>query len=87
MLYTPFSTPSRFVFTYFQFRASYLSIGRLRFHYNDNEYENDIFGADIIISCVLLGFIFVIVVVDDEMEATSCSSRCLQKRNKNNSDI
>ena len=57
-------------------------IGRLRFHYdNDNDYVNTI------ISCVIPGFLLVIVVVDDEIEATSCSSRCLQKRNKNDSDI
>ena len=43
--------------------------------------------ADFIISCVLPGFIFFIVVVDDEIEATSRSSRCLQKRNENDSDI
>ena len=41
----------------------------------------------LIISCILPGFLFVIVVVDDEMEATSHSSLCLQKRNENNSDI
>ena len=43
--------------------------------------------ADIIISSVLPGFIFDIVVVDDEMEATSRSSLCVQKRNENDSDI
>ena len=32
-------------------------------------------------------FIFVIVVVDDEMEATSRSSLCVQKRNENDRDI
>ena len=55
-------------------------IGRLRLYYDD-EYEN------IIISCVLPGFIFLIVVVDDEIEATSRSSRCLQKRNEKDSDM
>ena len=38
--------------------------------------------ADIIISCVLPGFLFGIVVVDDEIEAISRSSLCVQKRNK-----
>ena len=33
------------------------------------------------------GFLFVIVVVDDEMEAMSRSSLCVQKRNENDSDI
>ena len=61
-------------------------LGRLRFHYH-NEYENEILCADIIISCVLPEFLFVIVVVDDEMEAISRSSLCVQKRNENNSDI
>ena len=62
------------------------ALGRLRFHY-DNEYENDFLCADIIIYCILPGFIFVVVVVDDEMEATSRSSLCVQKRNENDSDI
>ena len=35
--------------------------------------------ADIIVSCVLPGFLFVIVVVDDGMEARSRSSLCVQK--------
>ena len=43
--------------------------------------------ADIIISCVLPGFIFAIVVVDDEMETMSRSSLYVQKRNENDSDI
>ena len=43
--------------------------------------------ADIFISCVIPGFLFVIVVVDDEMEAMSRSSLCSQKRNENDSDI
>ena len=43
--------------------------------------------ADIIISCVLPGFQFVIVVVDDEMEAMSRSSLCVQKHNEKDSDI
>ena len=43
--------------------------------------------AGIIISCVLPGFLSVFVIVDDEMEATSRSSRCLQKRNENDRDI
>ena len=43
--------------------------------------------ADIIISCVLPAFLFVTVVVDDEMEAMSRSSLCVQKRNENDSDI
>ena len=66
-----------------------VTLGRLRFHNdNDNEYENEILEyADIIISCVFPGFIFVIVVVDDEIEAMSRSSRCLQKRNENDSDV
>ena len=44
--------------------------------------------ADIIISCVLPGFLFVVVVVDDEMEATSrVQERCVQERNENDSDV
>ena len=43
--------------------------------------------ADMIISCVLPGFLFVIVVVDDEIEAMSRSYLCVQKRNENDSDI
>ena len=43
--------------------------------------------ADIIISCVFPELLFVIVVVDDEMEAMSRSSFCEQKRNENDSDI
>ena len=43
--------------------------------------------ADIIISCVLPGFLFVIAVVDDEREAMSRPSLCVQKRNENDSDI
>ena len=43
--------------------------------------------ADIIISCVLPGFLFVIIVVDDEMEAMSRSYLCVQKRNENDNDI
>ena len=43
--------------------------------------------ADIIISCVLPGLLFVIVVVNGEIEATSRSSLCVQKRNENDSDI
>ena len=43
--------------------------------------------ADIIISCVLPGFLFVIVVVEDEMEAMGRSSLCVQKHNENDSDI
>ena len=43
--------------------------------------------ADIINYCVLPGFIFVIVVVDDDMESMNRSSCCLQKRNVNDSDI
>ena len=39
--------------------------------------------AYIFISCVIPGFLFVIVVVDDEMEAMSRSSFCVQKRNEN----
>ena len=42
--------------------------------------------ADIFISCVIPGFLFVIVVVGDEMELARRSSRCIQKRNKNDSD-
>ena len=65
-----------------------LVLGRFRFHYdNDNEYENEFLCADIIISCVLPWFIFVNVVVDDKMEATTRSSLCVQKRNENDSDI
>ena len=41
----------------------------------------------IIIACVLPGFLFVIVVVDNKIEAMSCSSLCAQKRNENDSDI
>ena len=40
--------------------------------------ERNFVCADIIISCVLPGFLFVNVVVDDEMEATSRSSLCVQ---------
>ena len=47
-------------------------IERLRLHYNEN--ENQILYADVIISCVLPVFLFIIIVVDDEMEATSRSS-------------
>ena len=43
--------------------------------------------VDIIISCVLPRFLLVIVVLDDEMEAMSHSSLCIQKRNENDSDI
>ena len=43
--------------------------------------------AGVIISCVTPGFIFVIFVVDDEMEATSRSSLSLQKRKENDSNI
>ena len=49
--------------------------------------ERIFFCADIIISYVLHRFIFVIVVEDDEMEATSRLFRCLLKRNKNDRDI
>ena len=38
--------------------------------------------ADIFISYVIPGFIFVIVVVDDEVEAMSRSSICVQNRNE-----
>ena len=48
-------------------------IWRLIFHY-DNEYVNEILCADIIISCVLPGFIFVIV--DDEKSDESFISLC-----------
>ena len=62
-------------------RISYILpvvIARLRFYYdNENEYENDFLCAGIIISCALPGFIFVIVVVDDEIEAMSGSSICV----------
>ena len=40
--------------------------------------ERIFLSADIIISCVLSGFLFVIVVVDDEMEAMSRSYICVQ---------
>ena len=54
-----------------------VSIGRLRFYYdNEDEYENEIS-----ISCVLCGFLFVIVVVDDKIEVMSLSSIRVQKRN------
>ena len=43
--------------------------------------------ADIFIYCVRPWFLLVIVVVDDEMEAMSRSSLCVQKRNENDSDI
>ena len=43
--------------------------------------------VDVIISCVLPGFLFVIVVVDDEMEAMRRSSLCVQKHNENDRDI
>ena len=43
--------------------------------------------AYIFISCVLPGFLFVNVVVNDEMEAMSRSPLCVQKRNENDSDI
>ena len=43
--------------------------------------------ADIIISCVIHRFLFVIVVVVNEMEAMSRSSLCVQKSNENDSDI
>ena len=46
-------------------------IERLRVHYDN---ENEYLCADVIISCVLPGFLFVIVVVDDGMEAMSRSS-------------
>ena len=42
--------------------------------------------GDIIISCVIPGFLFVVVAVDDEMEAMSRSSLCVQKCNENDSD-
>ena len=47
--------------------------------------------ADIIISCVLPGFLYVIVVVHDEM-CTKCVQKrllfkCVQKHNENDSDI
>ena len=42
--------------------------------------------ADIIISCVLPGFLFGIIVVD-EIGAMGRSSLCLQKRNENDNDI
>ena len=38
-------------------------------------------------SCVFPWFLFGIVVVDDEREATSRSSLCVQKGNENDSDI
>ena len=54
-----------------------VSIGRLRFYYdNEDEYENEIS-----ISCVLCGFLFVIVVVDDKIGVMSRSSIRVQKRN------
>ena len=43
--------------------------------------------ADFIISCVLPGFLSVIVVIDDEMEVTSRSYLCVQRRYENDSDI
>ena len=56
----------------------------LRFYYdNGNEYENEIF----VCSFLLVFLPFGIVVVDDEMEAMSRSSLCVQKRNENDSDI
>ena len=60
----------------------------LRFHH-DNEYEDEILCADIFISCVIPVSLFVIVatVVDDEREAMSRSSLCVQKRNENGSDV
>ena len=67
----------------FPLEKGFIIIGRLRFHYDN---ENEILCADIIISCVLPGFLFVIVVVD-EMEATSRSFICLQKHIENDSDI
>ena len=41
----------------------------------------------LLISCNLPGFLFVIVVVDDEMEEMSRSPLCVQKHNENDSDI
>ena len=41
----------------------------------------------LLISCYLPGFLFVIVVVDDEMEAMSRSPLCVQKHNENDSNI
>ena len=66
---------------------SRMILGRLKFHCDNDEYENEFLCAGIIISYVLPGFIFVFILVDDEMKATSRSSRCLQKRNENDSDI
>ena len=60
-------------------------LGRLRFH--DNEDENEFLCADIIICCVPPRLLFVIVVADDEMEAMSRFTLCVQKRNENDSDI
>ena len=64
-------------------------LGRLRFHYdNDNEYENEFSVCLYLHFCVIPGFLlFVIVEVDDEMEAISCSFLCVQQRNENDSDI
>ena len=82
-------TPSENTYTGSMCRCDYPLIGRLRFHYDrdSDEYENEFLCADIIVSCVLPGFIFVIVVVDDEMEAMSLSSICVQKRNEDDSDM
>ena len=58
-------------------------LGRLRFHTTTKSSTRTKFlCADTIISCLFPGFIFVIVVVDDETEVMSRLSRCLQKRNE-----
>ena len=49
--------------------------------------ERNYLCADIIISCVLPVFLFVIVLEDDEMVAMSHSSLCVQKGNQNDNDI
>ena len=49
--------------------------------------ERNVCVLTYVISCVLPGFLFVIVVVDDEMEATSRSSLCVKKLYENDSDI
>ena len=63
------------------------TIGVLRFHYTmTTSMRTKVLCADIIISCVLPGFLFVIVLVD-EMEAMSRSSLYVQKRYENDSNI